>query len=291
MNWHSSPNVSNSLNIKPKETDPTIAQLLILSSVYNDVSIGDNEDIIFELEEPELALISVNKGKISLQTTQFDTEVCSGAAIALTTFHGICHITAETTSTISILLFSGSLWHTIFENLLSKRMVLFNNSLTSIRLFLSSLPNDSAEISDISAASYSFLLSLRNAGQKEQAHYPVTVEAALNIIEEDYAFLEGVQDIAERVEVSVGHLTRLFKKSIGLSPLQCLVQFRIAHAKQLLLDDSLSISMVADLCGFANANYFAKVFRHEVGMSPSEYVQKKNVRNKNNIKPSDLYLL
>ncbi|HIV61662.1 MAG TPA: AraC family transcriptional regulator [Candidatus Butyricicoccus avistercoris] len=288
MQWHTSFSNQNMVKLKPLESDINIAKLLVLSDAYNDISVNANEDIIFELDEPELAIISVNNGKISLQTTQFDDVVCSGCAIALTTFHGKCHITSNTTSTISILLFSGSLWHSILEKQLSKRMLLFNNS--SIRLFLSSLPECIAEISDISAISYSFLLSLRNAVLSEQAHYPFVVEAALNIIEEDYAFLEGVQDLAERVEVSVGHLTRLFKQSIGLTPLQCLTQFRIAHSKQLLLDDSLSIAMIANLCGFANANYFAKVFRHEVGMSPSEYLQTKNISNKK-AKSSDIYLL
>ena len=235
MQWHTSFSNQNMVKLKPLESDINIAKLLVLSDAYNDISVNANEDIIFELDEPELAIISVNNGKISLQTTQFDDVVCSGCAIALTTFHGKCHITSNTTSTISILLFSGSLWHSILEKQLSKRMLLFNNS--SIRLSFSSLPECIAEISDISAISYSFLLSLRNAVLSEQAHYPFVVEAALNIIEEDYAFLEGVQDLAERVEVSVGHLTRLFKQSIGLTPLQCLTQFRIAHSKQLLLDD------------------------------------------------------
>ncbi len=288
MQWHTGFSKDNILKLKPLESDIAISKLLILSDAYSDVSVNSGEDIIFELDEPELAIISVNNGKISLQTTQFDDVVCSGCAIALTTFHGVCRISVDTTSTISILLFSGSLWHTILEKQLSKRMLLFNNS--SIRLFLSSLPECVAEISDISAISYSFLLSLRNAVLSEQAHYPFIVEAALNIIEEDYAFLEGVQDLAERLEVSVGHLTRLFKQSIGLTPLQCLTQFRIAHSKQLLLDDSLSIAMIANLCGFANANYFAKVFRHEVGMSPSEYLQTKNISNKK-AKSSDIYLL
>lgn len=286
MQWHTSFSNENIIKLKPIESDADIAKLLVLNSAYDNVKL-DN-DIVFELDECELAIISVNNGKISLQTTQFNDVVCSGCAIALTTFHGVCHITTDTTSTISILLFSGSLWGTVLEKQLSKRMLLFNNS--PIRLFLSSLPEYVAEISDISAISYSFLLSLRNAVLSEQAHYPFIVEAALNIIEEDYAFLEGVQDLAERVEVSVGHLTRLFKQSIGLTPLQCLTQFRIAHSKQLLLDESLTISMVANLCGFANANYFAKVFRHEVGMSPSEYLQTKNILNKK-AKSSDIYLL
>ena len=43
--------------------------------------------------------------------------------------------------------------------------------------------------------------------------------------------------------------------------------------KLLLQDTDVSISYVAEASGFANANYFAKVFRRETGMSPSEYLE------------------
>ena len=45
------------------------------------------------------------------------------------------------------------------------------------------------------------------------------------------------------------------------------------YAKLLLRGEDPSITYVAEASGFANANYFAKVFRRETGISPSEYIE------------------
>ncbi len=51
-----------------------------------------------------------------------------------------------------------------------------------------------------------------------------------------------------------------------------LLMATLVAPKLLLLDEDASITYVAEASGFANANYFAKVFRRETGMSPSEYL-------------------
>ena len=99
------------------------------------------------------------------------------------------------------------------------------------------------------------------------------VEAAVAIIQEEFPFLEGVDELAERLEVSAAHLGRVFTKKIGISPGKYITRVRIEYAKLLLLDPDTTISYVAEASGFANANYFAKVFRRETGLSPSEYLE------------------
>ena len=98
------------------------------------------------------------------------------------------------------------------------------------------------------------------------------VESAIAIIQEDFPFLEGLDDLAGRLEVSKAHLIRTFSRQTGISPARYIVRVRVEYAKLLLLDEDASITYVAEASGFANANYFAKVFRRETGMSPSEYL-------------------
>ena len=52
-----------------------------------------------------------------------------------------------------------------------------------------------------------------------------------------------------------------------------LQNLRVEYAKLLLRSEEPSITYVAEASGFANANYFAKVFRRETGISPSEYIE------------------
>ena len=60
---------------------------------------------------------------------------------------------------------------------------------------------------------------------------------------------------------------------MGVSPGKYITRVRIEYAKLLLRAPDTTIGYVAEASGFANANYFAKVFRRETGLSPSEYLE------------------
>ena len=99
------------------------------------------------------------------------------------------------------------------------------------------------------------------------------VEAAVGIIQAEFPFLEGLDELAERLEVSKAHLIRTFTRQTGVSPGRYITHLRLEYAKLLLRGEDPSITYVAEASGFANANYFAKAFRRETGMSPSEYME------------------
>ena len=125
-------------------------------------------------------------------------------------------------------------------------------------------------------AAYHLLLHLRGqAGQKEGAEKRVSllVESAIGIIQEDFPYLEGLDELAERLEVSKAHLIRQFTKAVGISPGKYITRVKVDYAKLLLQGEEPSISYVAEASGFANSNYFAKVFRRETGMTPTEYIE------------------
>ena len=104
--------------------------------------------------------------------------------------------------------------------------------------------------------------------------HPELVRDAIAIIEEEYPYLFGVEELAESLEVSKHHLIRQFTRSVGISPGKHLSKTRIHHAKLLLKDPQYSIEIVGQLVGYANGNYFCKAFRSHVGMSPREYRKK-----------------
>lgn len=272
--------------------DSEIEQLLSITEIRK-ITLSKSQNRLFELFGNELALIGAVQGSLSIQTTQLNATLNSGGVIALTTFDGICELTAAKDCVITIIVLTGKLWNDVLHQCLEKQQLLFPQGMHIMQLFLSILPDSEVDVSDVSAACYQLLLSLRKQAQTIHLHqqYPFIVEAALNIITEEYAFLEGVPDLAERVEVSVGYLTRLFQKFVGVSPGRYLTQFRIAHAKQFLLENEMPISMVADLCGFSSANYFSKVFRQEVGISPSEYLRFIHLQANNSNLPDDIFVL
>jgi two-component system response regulator YesN len=86
----------------------------------------------------------------------------------------------------------------------------------------------------------------------------------------------GLADIAACARVSEAHACRLFKEQTGQTIHTYVVGYRLARAKELLADPRLpKMTDVAERTGFSDAGYFARVFRRAVGMTPSEYRERR----------------
>lgn len=81
----------------------------------------------------------------------------------------------------------------------------------------------------------------------------------------------SVSQVAAAVGVSAGHLSRVFKRTTGLTFERYLMGQRVDAAKRMLLEPLATISEVSENCGFADPAYFARVFRKVAGRSPSQY--------------------
>ena len=81
----------------------------------------------------------------------------------------------------------------------------------------------------------------------------------------------GVSDCAEAAGISLHHFLRLFREVHGQTPHQYLVARRICVAKEMLEQTSTSLSEIAVDVGFASVSAFGRMFRQQVGCSPSEY--------------------
>ncbi len=81
----------------------------------------------------------------------------------------------------------------------------------------------------------------------------------------------ALQDVAEAMGYSDVYFCRLFKQCFDKSYVTYLTDFRIEKAKEMLADVSINIKDISAKVGYRDSNYFAKVFRRVVGMSPSDY--------------------
>lgn len=84
----------------------------------------------------------------------------------------------------------------------------------------------------------------------------------------------SITNLADYVYLTPTYLSNLFKKNIGITIGQYLVDVRIEHAKQYLKDPRLKLYQIAPLVGYEDANYFAKIFKKKTGITPSEYREK-----------------
>ena len=81
--------------------------------------------------------------------------------------------------------------------------------------------------------------------------------------------------VAKTLYINNSYFCRLFKKAFGCCFSDYLVEYRIGRAKLYLNGTTMPISKIAFAIGFNSFSYFSKAFKRSVGISPTEYRQKK----------------
>ena len=87
-------------------------------------------------------------------------------------------------------------------------------------------------------------------------------------VKENYMNEISFLDLAKVCHVSRSHLSALFKKEVGCSFPEYLVNFRIHKAAKLLKEENLRVSEVAELVGYQDVAHFSKIFKKYMGVSP-----------------------
>lgn len=107
--------------------------------------------------------------------------------------------------------------------------------------------------------------------EKENKTYGGYVARAIQLIQEHYIGGITIEEAAKKLQISSGHLSRIFKQETGKTFVDYLVYIRIKRAIELLQDPCVKIYEVADLVGYSDSRYFANVFRKIVGCTPTEF--------------------
>lgn len=76
---------------------------------------------------------------------------------------------------------------------------------------------------------------------------------------------------------------RMIKTQFKCTFSELLNRERVKEVKHLLETTDESLVVIAEKCGFSDASYMIKVFKHEVGQTPKEWREKKTINNKSTI--------
>jgi AraC-like DNA-binding protein len=80
-----------------------------------------------------------------------------------------------------------------------------------------------------------------------------------------------LEELATRSGFSAQHLNRVFRKSLGVTPLQYLMRTRMERAALLLREDSMTVRAIGQQLGFDDPYYFSRVFSQHFGQSPAQF--------------------
>lgn len=106
------------------------------------------------------------------------------------------------------------------------------------------------------------------------SQYSRTINEAITFVDRNLTLKFSLVDVCEHIKVSQSHLSRLFKKEIGLSFTDYVLERRIEEAKRLLDHSNYSLADISGILNFSTKSYFISCFKKLVGKTPTEYRNK-----------------
>lgn len=105
-------------------------------------------------------------------------------------------------------------------------------------------------------------------------HGDADVLQAQRVMENRYAEVLAIDEIAREVGISPRHFKRRFKQAIGETPLSYLQRVRIEAAKKKLERSRAPVSEITWQIGYADTSSFCRLFKKTTGLSPRDYREK-----------------
>ncbi len=119
-------------------------------------------------------------------------------------------------------------------------------------------------VSKISAACRDVVSSKENQSSS-------SVERAKAYIAERYNKDISLDEVSREVDISPYYFSKLFKEETGENFIEYLTSIRINKAKELITGSDMSMKEICTEVGYSDPNYFSRIFKKNVGVTPTEY--------------------
>lgn len=98
-----------------------------------------------------------------------------------------------------------------------------------------------------------------------------TIRKLTSYLDANYTRDISLEKISAVMHISVSHISHLFKRETGLSPMQYVIHRRIGEAQSLLAETNLPIKEIEERLGFGSSCHLTAMFKKYVGLSPRAY--------------------
>lgn len=107
--------------------------------------------------------------------------------------------------------------------------------------------------------------------QRDNSLRSFYVHEGIVFIEQNFQNDISIEEIAAHCGVNRSYFGKIFKQSVGKSPQEFLIYYRMTRAAELLKLTSLSIADVGKATGYPDQMHFSRAFRRYYGLSPSQW--------------------
>lgn len=84
----------------------------------------------------------------------------------------------------------------------------------------------------------------------------------------------SLAELARRIGGDADALAAVFRRRLGLSPVQYRTRLRLQRARELLVHDPRPLGEIAAMCGLRDTGYLCRLFRQHLGTSPRAYARR-----------------
>ena len=131
---------------------------------------------------------------------------------------------------------------------------------------------EASSLPELRKYSHELLGQMEEYEQSRLSKEPTLAESMKLLVEQNYLNSEmSVSLVAESLDISLSHASRVFKDSIGVGLLDYIHELRIQYAKHLLNTTDFSIKTIATKSGYSSPITMSRAFRKIEGVTPSEY--------------------
>jgi AraC family transcriptional regulator, transcriptional activator of pobA len=96
------------------------------------------------------------------------------------------------------------------------------------------------------------------------------------LVKTAYSFKKSIEEYANELHISQGHLNRVCKTITGKSPKDIVTEYCIFETKIALADVEKSIAQIAFELSFEDPAYFSRLFKKHTGLTPKEFRMKRD---------------
>lgn len=128
-----------------------------------------------------------------------------------------------------------------------------------------------AHIYLLTAAIMRYYATSRNELDRIIYHNVIRLRPVIEYITENYSDKIYIETLADMVALSPDYFTKMFKDSIGKTPIDYINGVRVNHSLRLLTMTDTPVNEIAEQLGFSGPNYFHKIFKAYMNTSPLAY--------------------
>ena len=104
---------------------------------------------------------------------------------------------------------------------------------------------------------------------RRESYYPI--RRGIEALRHDWNKNERIEVYAALCGMSEGYFYRLFRRTMGMSPVEYRNLLRISNARSILKNTRFSVREVAAIVGYDDPFYFCRIFKKQTGTAPGDY--------------------